>query len=74
MILLCVIMLYWIRRRLSDLWLCAVPLLGNLLAMALALCHQSFRYVYFAQPVTLCLLLLTVFFDARRRRAAAAQA
>mgnify|MGYP001093883287 CR=1 FL=1 len=74
LILLCVIMLYWIRRRLSDLWLCAAPLLGNLLAMALALCHQSFRYVYFVQPVTLCLLLLTVFFDARRRRAAAAQA
>lgn len=74
LILLCVIMLYWIRRRLSDLWLCAAPLLGNLLAMALALCHQSFRYVYFVQPLTLCLLLLTVLFDARRRRAAAAQA
>ena len=27
LILLCVIMLYWIRRRLSDLWLCAAPLL-----------------------------------------------
>ena len=74
LILLCVIMLYWIRRRLSDLWLCAAPLLGNLLAMALALCHQSFRYVYFVQPLTLCLLLLTVLFDARRRRAASAQA
>lgn len=42
--------------------------------MVLVLYHQSFRYVYFVQPVTLCLLLLTVFFDARRRRAAAAQA
>ena len=70
LIFLCVLMLYWLRRRLSGLWLCAAPLLGNLLAMVLALCHQSFRYVYFVQPLTLCLLLLTVLFDARRRRAA----
>lgn len=74
LILLCVLVLYWLRRRLASLWLCAAPLLGNLLAMVLVLYHQSFRYVYFVQPVTLCLLLLTVFFDARRRRAAAAQA
>ena len=64
LILLCALMLYWLRRRLGSLWLCAAPLLGNLLAMALALCHQSFRYVYFVQPLTLCLLLLTVLFDA----------
>ena len=74
LILLCVLVLYWLRRRLASLWLCAAPLLGNLLAMVLVLYHQSFRYVYFVQPVTLCLLLLTVLFDARRRRAAAAQA
>ena len=71
LILLCALMLYWLRRRLGSLWLCAAPLLGNLLAMALALCHQSFRYVYFVQPLTLCLLLLTVLFDAKRRRSAA---
>ena len=63
-------MLYWLRRRLAGLWLCSLPLLANLMAMALALCHQSFRYVYFVQPLTLCLLLLTVLFDVRRRRAA----
>ena len=74
LILLCVLVLYWLRRRLASLWLCAAPLLGNLLAMVLVLYHQSFRYVYFVQPLTLCLLLLTVLFDARRRRAAAAQA
>ena len=71
LILLCVLVLYWLRRRLASLWLCAAPLLGNLLAMVLVLYHQSFRYVYFVQPLTLCLLLLTVLFDARRRRAAA---
>lgn len=71
LILLVVLVLYWIRRRLGSLWLCAAPLLGNLLAMVLALCHQSFRYVYFVQPLTLCLLLLTVLFDAKRRRSAA---
>ncbi|MCI6040351.1 MAG: DUF6020 family protein [Clostridiales bacterium] len=70
LILLCVLMLYWLRRRLSGLWLCAAPLLGNLLAMVLALCHQSFRYVYFVQPLTLCLVLITVLFDARRRKIA----
>lgn len=70
LILLCVMMLYWLRRRLGSLWLCAAPLMGNLLAMVLVLYHQSFRYVYFVQPLTLCLLLLTVLFDARRRRAA----
>ena len=74
LILLCVLVLYWLRRRVASLWLCAAPLLGNLLAMVLVLYHQSFRYVYFVQPVTLCLLLLTVLFDARRRRAASAQA
>ena len=74
LILLCVLVLYWLRRRLASLWLCAAPLLGNLLAMVLVLYHQSFRYVYFVQPLTLCLLLLTVLFDVRRRRAAAAQA
>ena len=52
------------------LWSSAAPLLGNLLAMVLVLYHQSFRYVYFVQPLTLCLLLLTVLFDVRRRRAA----
>ena len=71
LILLCVLVLYWLRRHLASLWLCAAPLLGNLLAMVLVLYHQSFRYVYFVQPLTLCLLLLTVLFDARRRRAAA---
>ena len=70
LILLCAMMLYWIKRRLAGLWLCAAPLLGNLLAMVLVLYHQSFRYVYFVQPLTLCLLLLTVLFDARRRQAA----
>ena len=74
LILLCVLVLYWLRRRLASLWLCAAPLLGNLLAMVLVLYHQSFRYVYFVQPLTLCLLLLTVLFDVRRRRAVAAQA
>ena len=63
-------MLYWLRRRLGSLWLCAAPLMGKLLAMVLVLYHQSFRYVYFVQPLPLCLLLLTVLFDARRRRAA----
>ena len=70
LIVLAALMLYWLRRRLAGLWLCALPLLANLMAMALALCHQSFRYVYFVQPLTLCLLLLTVLFDVRRRRAA----
>ena len=70
LILLCVLVLYWIRRRLAGMWLCAAPLLGNLLAMVLVLYHQSFRYVYFVQPLTLCLLLLTVLFDVRLRRAA----
>ena len=48
----------------------ALPGTGLLLPMVLVLYHQSFRYVYLVQPLTLCLLLLTVLFDARRRRAA----
>lgn len=68
LILLCALMLYWLKRRLTGLWLCAAPLLGNLLAMMLVLYHQSFRYVYFVQPLVLCLLLLTVLADVRRRR------
>lgn len=68
LILLCALMLYWLKRRLTGLWLCAAPLLGNLLAMVLVLCHQSFRYVYFVQPLVLFLLLLTVLADVRRRR------
>ena len=44
-------------RRL--LW-AAVPMLGNIAGSVLVLYHQSFRYVYFIQVMTLALLFVTL--------------
>ena len=38
----------------------AIPMLGNVAALVLALYHQSFRYVYFIQPSVLTLIFLSV--------------
>ncbi len=68
LILLMTLMLVWRRRRLGGMWLAALPALGNIAAMVLAMYHQSFRYVYFVQLCTLCLCLLTVQAAARKAR------
>lgn len=68
-ILLFTLVLFWRKNRLHGPWLASLPLWGNLAAMLLALCHQSFRYVYFVQACVACLLILTILFAVRGRRA-----
>jgi len=64
-ILLLALVLFWRKNRLHGPWLASLPLWGNLAAMLLVLCHQSFRYVYFVQTCVACLLLLTILFAVR---------
>lgn len=66
-----VLLLYWWKNRLGALLLPAMPLVGNLAAMALVLYHQSFRYVYFVQLLTIALLLMTL--AMRQRKTAKAR-
>lgn len=68
-ILLFTLVLFWRKNRLHGPGLASAPLWGNLAAMLLALCHQSFRYVYFVQVSVVCLALITILFSARGRRA-----
>lgn len=54
-----VLLLYWIKNGLKKMLWPALPMLGNVLSMILALYHQSFRYVYFIQLSVLVLILMT---------------
>ena len=57
---LLICMLYWAANRMNHMWLAAVPLFGNLFVSILIVYHQSFRYVYFVQLLTVALALLSV--------------
>ncbi len=51
--------LYWGRHGLKRLWWASLPLAGNTAGLALCLYHQSFRYVYYVQILTVVLALAT---------------
>lgn len=59
-ILLMVLALFWWGNRMRSLLWASVPLLGNLAGLVLILYHQSFRYVYAVQLITVALAFCTV--------------
>ncbi len=60
LILLMILFLFWWKNHLSSLWMATLPLLSNGFASVLIVYHQSFRYVYFAQLMTVALVFATV--------------
>lgn len=58
-IFLMLLFLYWDAHGLNRLWWAAMPLLGNTAASILVVYHQSFRYIWYVQVLTLILLLGT---------------
>lgn len=60
LILLLVLTLYWHKNGMNSMHIAALPLWGNIAASALVLYHQSFRYVYFIQVLTMALLFMTI--------------
>lgn len=59
-ILLMVLALFWWGNRMKSLLWASVPLLGNMAGLVLVLYHQSFRYVYAVQLITVALAFGTV--------------
>ena len=57
LIFLLVLFVYWQKNRLYRMWWAALPMLGNIASLVLVLYHQSFRYVYFVQPIVLILFI-----------------
>jgi len=60
LIVLWTLFLFWRKNGMRRLLWAAVPMLGNIAGSVLVLYHQSFRYVYFIQVVTLALLFVTL--------------
>ena len=67
LIFLLVLVLFWWGNRMNTLLWAAVPLLGNVAGLVLVLYHQSFRYVYAVQVITVALAFCTVLLRDRRR-------
>ena len=61
LIFLLVLFLFWWGNRMKTLLWAAVPLLGNIASLTLVLCHQSFRFVYAVQVLTVALAFCSVF-------------
>ena len=59
LIFLLLLAVYWAKNGLRRMWWAAMPLLGNVLALALAMFSQYFRYVYFIQVLAVTLTVLT---------------
>lgn len=59
LIFLLVLCFYWWKNS-SKMFLAAVPLFGNIFGSLFLLYHQSFRYVYFIQLLTVALFFLTI--------------
>lgn len=69
LILLLALFLFWWEHRMKTLLWASVPLLGNMAGLILALYHQSFRYVYAVQLITVALAFCTVCLRDREARA-----
>lgn len=50
---------FWAKNKLNQLWWAAMPLVGNTVGMMLVLYHQSYRYVFYVQLLTIALTLAT---------------
>ena len=59
-ILFMVLLIFWFEHGLQRMLWTAMPMLGNIAGSVLLLYHQSFRYVYFIQVITMALLFLTI--------------
>ncbi len=59
LIALLVLLVFWWKNHLNRLWLATIPLMSNGFASVLILYHQSFRYVYFVQLITIALIFAT---------------
>lgn len=59
-ILFLVLGIFWWGNRMNNLFWAAVPLLGNIIGLALVLFHQSFRYVYPIQVLTVALAFCSI--------------
>ena len=59
-ILLLVLGIFWWGNRMNNLFWAVVPLLGNIIGLALVLFHQSFRYVYPIQVLTVALAFCSI--------------
>ncbi len=60
LIILFILFTFWHAYHLRRMFLCSVPLLGNLTSLVLVMYHQSFRYVYAVQIQVVALLFLTI--------------
>lgn len=60
LIFLLVLVIYWHKNKMNYMHIAALPLWGNIAASMLVLYHQSFRYVYFIQVLTMALLFMTL--------------
>lgn len=63
-------LLFWRKNGMRRLLWASVPMLGNIAGCVLVLYHQSFRYVYFIQVVTVALLFATLALKRSWREAA----
>lgn len=54
-----VLVIFWQRNKLYRLWWAAMPLLGNTAGLMLVMYHQSYRYVFYVQWMTIVLALAT---------------
>lgn len=68
-ILFMVILIFWFEHGLQRMLWVAVPMLGNIAGSLFLLYHQSFRYVYFIQVITIALLFLTICICREKRNA-----
>lgn len=60
LIFLLVLVIYWQKNKMNYMHIAALPLWGNIAASMLVLYHQSFRYVYFIQVLTMALFFVTL--------------
>lgn len=60
LIALLALLIFWHRNRMNCMYMAAIPLLFNGAASVLILYHQSFRYIYFVQVITLALIYSSV--------------
>lgn len=59
-VLLLTLLLFWAANHMKYIWCASLPLVGNIAGSLLVVYHQSFRYVYFIQVLTIALAFITI--------------